>query len=372
MVPVRQRDDHGSVGRVRLKLRPSIAFALTLAVFAELPLLLAGYLAVESLPTMADFHVFWETGRSVLAGGGGDFAYPAPAALALAPLGLLPYTVAAAIFLALAILCVPVSLRLVGVRDWRCYGAAFLTSATLSVIIAGALSSVLMLGAALAWRYREKWKVAGGVVAAVVLAKIFLWPLLVWLVATRRFKPALAAGLATVGAALVGWAVTGFASLVHYPSVLARMASLEQGEGYSSIALGLALGLDTAAARAGAMLLTLALVIGIFVLARREDGDRRSFSLAIVTALAATPIVWSHYFVLLLLPIALARPRLSGLWLLPIGFWACSIRSGGDPVMIVAALVVTALIVARSLRPLARAGMRLPSALAERIAPARV
>jgi hypothetical protein len=331
-------------------LRPSVAFALTLAVFAELPVLLAGYLAVDSLPTMADFHVFWETGRSVLAGGGGDFAYPAPAALVLAPFGLLPYTVAAALFLALAIGAVPASLYLLGVRDWRCYGAAFLTSATLSVIIAGALSSILAFAAALAWRYRERWKVVGGVVAAVVLAKIFLWPLLVWLVATRRWRSATAAAVVTVAAALAGWAVTGFANLLDYPSQLARMASLEQGEGYSSIALGLALGLDTAAARVLASALTLALVAGIFVLARRVDGDRRSFSLAIVAALTATPIVWSHYFVLLLVPIALARPRLSGLWLLPIGFWACSIRSGGDPVMIVIAAGLTVLVTIQSVR----------------------
>ena len=50
------------------------------------------------------------------------------------------------------------------------------------------------------------------------------------------------ADLVTNCAALAGWTVTGFASLVHYPSVLSHMASLEQGEGYSSIAAGLALG----------------------------------------------------------------------------------------------------------------------------------
>jgi alpha-1,2-mannosyltransferase len=351
-------------------LRPSVRFALTLAVFAELPVLLAGYLAVESLPTMADFHVFWETGRSVLAGGGGDFAYPAPAALVLAPFGLLPYTISAAIFLALAIGAVPATLYLLGVRDWRCYGAAFLTAATLSVIIAGALSSLLGLAVALAWRYRDRWKVAGGVVAAVVLAKIFLWPLLVWLVATRRWRAASAAGAATVVAALGGWAVTGFANLLDYPAQLSRMAALEQGEGYSSIALWLSIGFDTSTARVLATAGTLALLVGVVVLARREDGDRRSFSLAVVTALAATPIVWSHYFVLLLVPIALARPRLAGLWLLPIGFWACSIRSGGDPVMIVAGVALTTLIAVQSLRRRAAAATTsIPAPLA---APARV
>jgi alpha-1,2-mannosyltransferase len=331
--------------------RRSVSLALSFALFAELPLLLAGYLLVESIPTMADFTVFWETGRAVLAGGGGEFAYPAPAALALAPFGLLPYTIGAAIFGLLAIAAVPVTLYVLGVRDWRCYGAAFLTSATLSVIIAGALSSILALGAAVAWRYRAHVKSTALVVAATVVAKIFLWPLLVWLLATRRLRTAFAAaGVLAVGA-LAGWAVTGFSSLLHYPSQLSRMASLEQGEGYSAVAAGMALGFEPEHARVAAVVLTAVLLVAMFVVARREDGDQRSFTLAIATSLAATPIVWLHYFVLLLVPIALARPRLSGLWLLPIGFWACSIRSGGDPAMITIGVVLTVLIFWLSLRP---------------------
>src|SRR5690242_11583672 len=205
--------------RQSLLRRRSVAYALELGVFAELPLLLAGYILVRSVPTMADFRVFWDGGRAVLAGGGGDFPYPAPAALALAPFGLLPYTLAATIFGLLAIAAVPLALYVLGVRDWRCFGMAFLTSATLSVVVAGALSSILALGAALAWRYRRNVKLTALVVAATVLAKIFLWPLLLWLVATRRAGTALLGAGLLVVAALAGWTVTGFASLVHYPAV---------------------------------------------------------------------------------------------------------------------------------------------------------
>jgi alpha-1,2-mannosyltransferase len=337
--------------RQSLPRRRSLSFALKLGLFAEIPLLLAGYLLVHSVPTMADFRVFWDTGRAVLAGGGGDFPYPAPAALALAPFGLLPYTLAATIFGLLAIAAVPLALYVLGVRDWRCYGAAFLTGATLSVIIAGALSSILALGAALAWRYRHRVKLTAVVVAATVVAKIFLWPLMLWLLATRRAGAASLSAVVLVVAALAGWTVTGFGSLVHYPSALSHMASLEQGDGYSTIAVGLAFGLSVTAARVAALILTALLVLGIFAVARGEDGDRRSFSLAIVTALLSTPIVWSHYFVLLLVPIALARPRLSALWLVPIGFWMCSIRSGGDVRMIVIAVSLTAVISVVALRP---------------------
>ena len=45
--------------------------------------------------------------------------------------------------------------------------------------------------------------------------------------------------------------------------------------------------------------------------------------LAVALMLVASPLVWSHYFVLLLVPLALARPRLHWLWLLPCGMWVC-------------------------------------------------
>ena len=35
----------------------------------------------------------------------------------------------------------------------------------------------------------------------------------------------------------------------------------------------------------------------------------------------AEPIVWLHYLVLLLVPLAIARPRFSLLWLLPVLLW---------------------------------------------------
>ena len=47
----------------------------------------------------------------------------------------------------------------------------------------------------------------------------------------------------------------------------------------------------------------------------------RSFALAIAAALVLSPIVWLDYFALAALPLALARPRLSAIWFLPIATW---------------------------------------------------
>jgi hypothetical protein len=67
---------------------------------------------------------------------------------------------------------------------------------------------------------------------------------------------------------------------------------------------------------AGLPLLAAAVLLG-----RRAGGDAAAFSLCIAASIALTPIVWLHYFTLLLAPLALVRPRLSPAWLLALAFW---------------------------------------------------
>ena len=48
---------------------------------------------------------------------------------------------------------------------------------------------------------------------------------------------------------------------------------------------------------------------------------RRSFTLAVAASLALAPIVWLDYYALAIVPLALARPRLSAIWFLPLLTW---------------------------------------------------
>ena len=90
--------------------------------------------------------------------------------------------------------------------------------------------------------------------------------------------------------------------------------------------------------------------------ARGPEGDRRALSVAVAGALLATPVLWLHYLVLLFVPIALARPRLSALWFAPLAFWLTPVaHSNGSVWRTCFALVVAALIVLRSLAPAASA-----------------
>ena len=175
-----------------------------------------------------------------------------------------------------------------------------------------------MLGVTAAWRWRDGlWRPALAVVA-VVTAKLFLWPLAIWLLLTRRFQTISLACVLGAITLLVGWAVIGFAGLVGYPQLLNNLASLEEGVGVSPVTGLLALGLS----RTVATIVALAIVAALFSLAwrlrSRPGNDRRTFELAVVAALVASPIVWPHYFVLLLVPIGLLSPRLSPIWFAPL------------------------------------------------------
>jgi len=314
-----------------------------------------------------DFRVFWQASRDVLAGRSpyvspaavaaappeaahAFFVYPPPVAFLLIPFTFLPYPAAAAIWIALILASIPLLLLALGVRDWRCHALTLLAASSLAVVTSGSVSAFLALGAALLWRYRDRRLAAALLVGAIVVAKLYLWPLLVWLIAIRGGRTA-ALGLATAaGLAVAGWAVTGFAGLTAYPHRVSSVASLEQGESYSPVALALSLG---GSARAGGVLAVaggVALLVGVFRSAGGADGEQRSFVLAIAATFAFSPISWLHYFVLLAVPIALASPAFALLWVLPLGFWVLPMKSGGDPWRIALAEALAAAIVVLAAR----------------------
>jgi hypothetical protein len=61
----------------------------------------------------------------------------------------------------------------------------------------------------------------------------------------------------------------------------------------------------------------LAILVAIVVVARRGD-DRAAFILAIAAALSLSPIVWLHYFALLLVVVAVAQKQLGVVWFVPL------------------------------------------------------
>jgi hypothetical protein len=307
-----------------------------------------------------DLHVMWQAGHDVVTGHSPyPFVYPPPAAFLMAPFGALPWSVAVVAFTLSAIAALILALRLLGVRDWRCYALSLGALPMTSSLIIGTLSPFLALGAAAAWRYRDRrWAVAAAIVG-VVVTKIFLWPLFFWLLATRRYRTAATTVALGIGTVFISWGLLGFDGLRDYPHRLSRVAGLEQDKSYSPFALFRLLGLSPGSARLAVLALTVAALGAIVAVARRKDGDRRSFVVALGAGLVASPIVWMHYLVLLVVPIALYRPRFGAAWFIPLAYWYLPGQENHGSVRnIVVMLALTAVTLALAIR---RERERLPA-----------
>jgi hypothetical protein len=359
------RERVSSAAACRLGLRADGARAgegslSTAALAAFAVLLLGGFFALDHL---FDFHVFWTAGRDVLHGRSpypspGSIAadkrdyyvYPPLLALLMTPLAVLPFPLAGAIFSAGLLAAMFFTLWILGVRDRSCYVVCLVWAVTLQAIALGTVGPLLALLLAVAWRYRDRVLVCALAVAAAICLKVFLWPLLVWLVATRRFRTGLYAASAGVVAMLAGWAVIGFAGFTTYPHLLAKLTSVEVSRAFSLSALDRSLGLPGLADRTVLVLAGVASLTAVVALARREQGDRRSFSMAIAAALLLSPIVWSHYFCILVVPIAIMRRRMSKLWMIPALLALPMPHSSGNPFLILWGLGVAVAVFAAVLR----------------------
>ncbi len=298
--------------------------------------------------------------EAAIAGSGGHpntiFAvpvYPAPALVAMVPLALLPYKLAAIVFTLLGIGALCLGLRLLGVRDWRCYGAAFLSWPVLHTLRLGQVNEFLILAAAIAWRWKPRALVTGAAVASAVIAKVFLWPLGLFLLMTNRWR-ALGAGVAFgIAVLLIAWAVIGFAGLGSYPQMLSDLSAIEGTAGVSLVSLAAATGIGHGVAVAGSLLITVALIALAWSFLRVPGGERNAFGLLVIAGLTSSSLVWPHYMALLFVPIALLSPSFGPLWLVPLlGYLAPVELTAGDTWRIAVYLVMELIVVAALCRPL--------------------
>jgi hypothetical protein len=215
----------------------------------------------------------------------------------------------------------------------------------------GAVSPMLLLGVAAAWRYRNSlWRVAPAV-AVLVVAKLFLWPLWLWLVYTRRYAAAALSAALGLTLTLAAWAAIGFAGLHEYPRLLSRLSELVGTNSYSLYALGRAGGIAPTATQALVLVAGgLAAVVAAHA-SRAAHTDERAFVASIGLALLLTPILWPHYLVLVFLPVAFLRRSFSVVWLLPLLFWLDGAGwSYGNPALIVPFLAISGLPIVLALR----------------------
>lgn len=327
---------------------------------------------------LSDFHGdLYQAGKAILAGQGpyrpaflahlaavaragghptNTFAvpvYPAPDLLAVVPLALVPYKLAAVVFTVLGIAALCLGLWLFGVRDWRCYGAAFLSWPVVHTLRLGQVNEFLILAAAIAWHWRPRAIVAGVAVAAAVVAKVFLWPLGLFLVLTRRWRAVAAALSFGIAVTISAWAVLGFAGFSSYSRMLSDLSTVEGTAGISLLSLAGATGVAHVVATAASVLITLSLIGLAWLSLRIPDGERSAYGLLVIAGLTSSSLVWPHYLALLFVPIALLSPGFGPLWLVPLLAYLAPVElTHGNAWMIALYLVIELVVVVALCRPL--------------------
>jgi hypothetical protein len=331
VVSHRREQDLPLIGALRQLRDPLLLFAAPV-VFAIL-VAFVGYRA--SWPIGFDFRgTLWEPARALLDGQpiypeptrdavvvGNPTVYPPLFILLTTPLALLPVGAASWLWFFVLAGCTFVAMWLLGVRDWRCLVLAVTSPVVVHGLWYGNLTVLLLVPLALAWRYRDRAGVAGVAVGLAIAAKLFVWPLVVWLLLTRRFRAAAWAVGASVVLVLGAWAVIGLEGLRDYPSLLRVVQDVYAVRSVSLSTVAGALGAPVWAAVAIATAAGPACIAAAAWLVRREDGDRRVFAVLVAASILGSAIVWPNYLALLFVPVAITWPRLAPAWFFGYAVW---------------------------------------------------
>ena len=252
--------------------------------------------------------------RAYLVGHSNAFLLPPLIALFSIPLAVLPFAYGFGIWTAASLIALFLALRIVGMRDWRCYALACLSLPCIANLELGQLSAFLALGYALTWRLRDRRYLPGLLVAVMIALKFLAWPLLLWLLLTRRPRAALVGILTAPALVIASWAVIGFQGLRGFAHALAVDADAFETRTHSVTSFVKTFGLS----RNVGELTTIAVCLGLLALAvvaaRRMD-ELAAFAAATGAGIYGSPLVHPHYLLPVVIVLAIARPRPTWEWL---------------------------------------------------------
>lgn len=146
-------------------------------------------------------------------------------------MGLLSRDAAVTAWLLLMSAAACATLLILGVRDLRCFGLWLLTPMMLSTLAIGNATILVILFVAILWRWRDTPRVAAAALTAAIATKLFVAPLIVWLIATKRYRAAVLTAIGTPAVILTAWAIIGFSAIGRYASILSANADIFSDDG---------------------------------------------------------------------------------------------------------------------------------------------
>lgn len=241
-------------------------------------------------------------------GGFGLFYYPPPFVLAVLPFGLLPANAASWAWLALSvamlvggIAVLPLSTR----TRWLTLLLAGLSWPVAYALKLGQVGPLLLLLFAVGWRWLDRPIAVGAAGALGAVVKIQPGLVLAWAVLTRRWR-AVAVGVGILAAACVVATVLlgGFGVWFDYVALLRNVSDpIATPHNFTPGAAAYQLGVPTGVA-ATVQITSSVLVVAALLLAIGRTRPDASFLVAVVASQLLSPVLWDHYAMLLLLPVA--------------------------------------------------------------------
>ena len=241
-------------------------------------------------------------------GGFGLFYYPPPFILAILPFAILPAATAAAVWVGLSALMLVAGIALLpmaATTRWLTLLLAGLSWPVAYALKLGQVGPLLFLLFALGLRWLDRPARIGVLGALGALVKVQPGIVLVWAALTRRWT-AVSVGLA-VGAvaSLVATLTLGGAQIWADLILLLWNVSdpISTPHNFTPGAVAFQAGASPETAAAIQLGSTLLVVVALVVAAFRLRADS-SYLVAVIASQLVSPILWDHYAMLLLLPVA--------------------------------------------------------------------
>jgi alpha-1,2-mannosyltransferase len=241
-------------------------------------------------------------------GGFGLFYYPPSFVLAILPLAPIPASTAAWLWAALSVAAFLAGVAVLPVRPdirWLVVLLAAVCWPFEYALKLGQVGPLLFFLFAVGWRWLDDARAVGGSAAFGALIKIQPGLVLVWAALTRRWG-ALAIGIVILGlVATVATIVAGDASVwTDFVALLRNVSDpITTPHNFTPGAVAWQLGVGSGVALAvqgASSLLAVAIVVG----ASLRSSATASYLVTVTASQLLSPVLWDHYAMLLLLPVA--------------------------------------------------------------------
>jgi alpha-1,2-mannosyltransferase len=247
-----------------------------------------------------------------VAGGFAIYLYPPPFAIAMVPFALLPEPLGMWLWLAGLVAAFLAGVALLPVRSSVRWAVVLLAGVswpfTYSIKL-GQVGPLLFLAFAVAWRFRDRPVALGTSIAAGALVKLQPALLFGWALVTGRWR-AVAVGVGLgLAVAAVSAIVLGPQTWFDYVDLLRRVSgAVTTPQNLAPGAVAFQLGVPEATAGA-LQLAVMVVVVAVTVVAWFRLDDEASLVVTVAASQLLSPLLWDHYAMLLLLPVALLLER---------------------------------------------------------------